>query len=73
MIPRAYVTAWRKQAPWTDDALVELDLVLSRALIEIYSEEGVSQKLAFRGGTALHKLFINPAGRFSEEIDLVQI
>jgi len=29
--------------------------------------------LAFRGGTALHKLFVQPAARYSEDIDLVQI
>lgn len=73
MIPRAYITAWRKQAPWTDDALVEQDLVLSRALVEMFSVEEVAAQLAFRGGTALHKLFFAPPGRFSEDIDLVQI
>ena len=29
--------------------------------------------MAFRGGTALHKLYLNPAPRYSEDIDLVQI
>jgi len=29
--------------------------------------------LAFRGRTALHKLYLNPAPRYSEDIDLVQI
>jgi predicted nucleotidyltransferase component of viral defense system len=28
--------------------------------------------LAFRGGTALHKLHLHPSSRFSEDIDLVQ-
>jgi len=32
MIPRASVTAWRKNAPWPDNTQVEQDLVLSRAL-----------------------------------------
>lgn len=73
MIPRANITAWRSHAPWLTDAQVEQDLVLSRALAEIYSDQELSDKLAFRGGTALHKLFINPAGRYSEDIDLVQI
>ncbi len=73
MIPRAYVTAWRKHAPWPDDALVEQDLVLSRALVEMYSEKTIAEQLAFRGGTALHKLFMEPAARYSEDIDLVQL
>ena len=29
--------------------------------------------MAFRGGTALNKLFFNPPSRYSEDIDLVQI
>ena len=73
MIPRSNVTAWRKHAPWPDDALVEQDLVLSRALIEMYSVDVINERLAFRGGTALHKLFFEPAGRYSEDIDLVQL
>jgi len=48
-------------------------LVLSRALIEIFSESELSSHLAFRGGTALHKLFLSPPSRYSEDIDLVQV
>ncbi len=68
MIPRALVTAWRRRAPWTDDSLVEQDLVLSRALVDVFSQEVIAEQLAFRGGTALHKLFFDPASRFSEDI-----
>ncbi|MEN6633919.1 MAG: nucleotidyl transferase AbiEii/AbiGii toxin family protein, partial [Candidatus Polarisedimenticolia bacterium] len=32
MIPFDYITEWRSQAPWTADAQVEQDLVVSRAL-----------------------------------------
>jgi len=39
--------------------LVEQDLVISRALVEIYSKRDLSAALAFRGGTALHKLHMN--------------
>ena len=48
MIPRAYVTAWRRQAPWSDDAFVEQDLVLSRALVELYAQDMIAEQLAFR-------------------------
>ena len=37
MIPRAHITSWRAVAPWSTDAQVEQDLILSRALIEIFS------------------------------------
>ncbi len=73
MIPRAFVTAWRVKAPWPADAQVEQDLVLSRALVAIYADPSLGQSLAFRGGTALHKLCIDPPGRYSEDLDFVQI
>jgi len=72
MIPRAYITHWRSQAPWSTDAQVEQDLVLSRAIVELFADPWLASQLAFRGGTALHKLFLKPAGRYSEDIDLVQ-
>ena len=73
MIPRANITAWRRIAPWPDNAQIEQDLVLSRALIDIFSRPVLAHGLAFRGGTALHKLFFDPPGRYSEDIDLVQL
>lgn len=72
MIPRANVTAWRSEAPWPDDAQVEQDLVLTRAIIELFSDDFLSARLAFRGGTALYKLFLEDPLRYSEDIDLVQ-
>lgn len=73
MIPQAYITAWRKKVPWKEDFQVEQDLVLERALMSIYGNEYLKERLAFRGGTALHKLFLSPSARYSEDIDLVQI
>lgn len=73
MIPQAYITAWRKKAPWQEDFQVEQDMVIERALMAIYGDEYLKQRLAFRGGTALHKLYLSPAARYSEDIDLVQI
>lgn len=73
MIPTMHLAHWRTNVPWTSDAQIEQDLVLSRALTDIYSDPLLSSELAFRGGTALHKLFLAPAGRYSEDIDLVQV
>jgi len=73
VIPRAFITNWKHAAPWISDAQVEQDLVLSRALVEIFSDELLGEALAFRGGTALHKLYFAPAPRYSEDIDLVQV
>ncbi len=73
MIPRPDIAKWQEQAPWKQFHQVEQDLVISRALVEIFSDEFLRENLAFRGGTALHKLYLNPAPRYSEDIDLVQI
>jgi predicted nucleotidyltransferase component of viral defense system len=73
MIPQAAIVAWRAVAPWADDALVEQDLVLSRALVDLFSEPALANGLAFRGGTALHKLVLAPPSRYSEDVDLVQV
>ncbi len=73
MIPRRYIQQWRNQVSWITDAQVEQDLVIGRAVIEIYSHPLLKKSLAFRGGTALGKLFFSPQLRYSEDIDLVQI
>jgi len=72
VIPHDYITEWRAQAPWVEDFQVEQDLVISRALVEIFSDPLLKEALAFRGGTALYKLHLKPAARYSEDIDLVQ-
>lgn len=72
MIPLAYILAWRDSAPWQLPAQIEQDLVLSRAIIEIFSDSFLQERLAFRGGTALHKIHLRPPTRYSEDIDLVQ-
>ena len=73
MIPKIYITQWKKNAPWNNDYQVEQDLIIERALVEIFSDSELKEQLAFRGGTALHKLFLKPQARYSEDIDLVQI
>ena len=73
MIPRDYITEWRAHAPWVQDIQVEQDLVICRALIDIFSDPLLKNALAFRGGTALYKLHLKPAARYSEDIDLAQV
>lgn len=52
---------------------MEQDLIIQRSLIALFSDDFIRERLAFRRGTALHKLFLAPATRYSEDIDLVQI
>jgi len=73
VISPAYITEWSQQCPWISPAQVEQDLVLSRGLVEIYSDPALRDGLLFRGGTALHKIVLRPAARYSEDLDFVQI
>ena len=73
MITRQAVIEWQEYAPWLNMHQVEQDLVISRILIAIYSNAYLAARLAFRGGTALHRIYFSPPARYSEDIDLVQI
>src|SRR3990167_5698107 len=73
MIPQIYVEQWRANAPWVTLSMIEQDMIISRALIDLYSQHKIKTTLAFRGGTALNKIFIQPPARYSEDIDFVQI
>lgn len=72
MIPEVFIENWRKTVPWQMTEQIEQDLMISRALIDLYNDPHVRDALVFRGGTALNKLFINPPARYSEDIDFVQ-
>lgn len=73
MIPVSYITEWSEVAPWSQNKQVEQDLIICRALCEIFSDSFLTEHLAFRGGTALGKLYLKPQPRYSEDIDLVQV
>ena len=72
MIPQDFISEWKRFAPWPQSYQVEQDLIISRALVEIFSHPFLSESVAFRGGTALFKLYVSPV-RYSEDIDLVQM
>lgn len=71
MIPLDYITQWRTHAPWQQISQVEQDMIICRALVDLYSHPVAAENLVLRGGTALFKLHLSPA-RYSEDIDLVQ-
>jgi predicted nucleotidyltransferase component of viral defense system len=72
MIPANEIRAWSNVVPWITDEQIEQDLVICRSLVEIFSNKFLAENLVFRGGTALHKLYLHPQPRYSEDIDLVQ-
>lgn len=52
MIPVAQITHWRQSASWAADHDVEQDLVISRAVVEIFNTPYLRDRLAFRGHRA---------------------
>jgi hypothetical protein len=72
MIPKMNIIAWSAKAPWADMRQVEQDLIISRALVELFADPMLSRGVRFRGGTALHKLHLPKPLRYSEDIDLVR-
>jgi len=71
VIPRDYISAWGEKVPWRTLAQVEQDLVVSRAMTEIFTQAVITEQMVMRGGTAFHKLLLDYPGRYSEDIDLV--
>ncbi|MCL2046447.1 MAG: nucleotidyl transferase AbiEii/AbiGii toxin family protein [Oscillospiraceae bacterium] len=72
MIPFNTVTAWGAVHPWPTREQIEQDLLLSKAIIEIYNNKMLAEELIFRGGTALHKMVLPHPSRYSEDLDFVR-
>jgi predicted nucleotidyltransferase component of viral defense system len=73
LIPRAYLQEWSARAPWPDLRQVEQDLIICRALCDLFNAPKLKGRIAFRGGTAINKLLFRQPLRYSEDIDLVQV
>jgi predicted nucleotidyltransferase component of viral defense system len=72
MIPMMNIIAWGNSVPWAEQRQVEQDLIISRAIVDLFSDQFLRQQLRFRGGTALNKLHFPSPIRYSEDIDLVR-
>ncbi len=72
MIEEKYIAEWGAFAPWNNPKQVELDLIISRAMIEMFNDPFLCKELRMRGGTALNKLHFPNSVRYSEDIDLVR-
>ena len=73
MLPEAYILQWQSSSAWSRLEFVEQDLILTRILIEIFNNHLLSSALSFRGGTALHKIFLQEGFRYSEDLDFVKV
>jgi len=72
MIPYNTITAWGVLHPWPTREQIEQDLLLSKAIIDIYANKTLAGELIFRGGTALHKIVLPQPCRYSEDLDFVR-
>jgi len=72
VIPIDVVTSWNVDHPWANPDLVEQDLLLTRAICAIATDPYLGAELVFRGGTAFHKLHLEHAYRYSEDLDYVR-
>ncbi len=64
---------WRTVVPWDEPEHVEQDLILERLMVDVARHEALSGKLAFKGGTCLHKLWMPEPWRYSEDLDYTLI
>ncbi|WP_419926405.1 nucleotidyl transferase AbiEii/AbiGii toxin family protein [Candidatus Poriferisocius sp.] len=72
MITQADIAHWQQRVPWPALEQVEQDLVLSRLIAEIANHPLLGNELVFRGGTCLHKLWLDRPWRYSEDLDYVR-
>ncbi|MCY4665317.1 MAG: nucleotidyl transferase AbiEii/AbiGii toxin family protein [Acidimicrobiaceae bacterium] len=72
MITEADIAHWQRHTPWPTLEQVEQDLVLSRLIVEIASHPLLGNELVFRGGTCLHKVWLDRPWRYSEDLDYVR-
>ena len=52
--------------------IAENEIVLTY-LLQLMAERGILDKLAFKGGTCLRKMFIGSGGRFSTDLDFTRV
>ena len=72
-ITRRDVIAHQSVVPWPTLIQVEQDLMLCRAMIALFGDAFLRSQIAMRGGTLLHKVYLAPPSRYSEDIDLVVV
>jgi predicted nucleotidyltransferase component of viral defense system len=70
VIPAQNIIAWSRVAPWAEPRQVEQDLIIARAIVQLFNDPFLREELRLRGGTALNKLHFPKALRYSEDIDL---
>ena len=68
MLTQAQVQRYSNESGLRDIMIAEKEVVLT-LLLQLLSERGILDRLAFKGGTCLRKVFIGAQGRFSTDLD----
>jgi len=68
MLTRPQVRRYSTQSGLRDMMIAEKEVVLT-FLLQLLSERGILDRLVFKGGTCLRKMFIGSQGRFSTDLD----
>src|SRR6266436_6949459 len=68
MLPQPQLQRYSAESGLRDIMIAEKEVVLT-FLLQLLSERGMLDRLAFKGGTCLRKMFIGSQGRFSTDLD----
>jgi hypothetical protein len=72
MLTQPQVQRYSTESGLRDIMIAEKEVVLT-FLLQLLSERGILDMLAFKGGTCLRKMFIGSQGRFSTDLDFTGI
>jgi len=68
MLTQPQVQRYAVESGLRDIMIAEKEVVLT-LLLELLAERGILNRLAFKGGTCLRKMFVGSQGRFSTDLD----
>jgi predicted nucleotidyltransferase component of viral defense system len=72
MLTQPQVQRYSNESGLRDIMIAEKEMVLT-FLLQLLSERGILDRLAFKGGTCLRKMFLGTHGRFSTDLDFTGI
>jgi predicted nucleotidyltransferase component of viral defense system len=72
MLTQAQVQRYAVESGLRDIMIAEKEVVLT-FLLQLLSERGILNRLGFKGGTCLRKMFLGNQGRFSTDLDFTGV
>jgi predicted nucleotidyltransferase component of viral defense system len=72
MLTQPQVQRYSNESGLRDIMIAEKEVVLT-FLLQLLSERGILNRMAFKGGTCLRKMFLGTQGRFSTDLDFTGV